>query len=241
MISKDARVETTQIGSNVDIAEFSVIRSNVEIGDNCVIHPHVVIESGVVLRDNIEIFPGAYIGKEPKGAGATARPIKFDTKVIIDSNCSIGPHAVIYYDVEIGNNTLIGDGATIREMVKIGHHCIIGRYVTINYDTKIGNHTKIMDMAHITGKVLVGDNVFISMMVSNANDNNLIERLYNEDSIQGPEIDDDASIGVGAILLPGVKIGKGALVGAGAVVTKDVEPFTVVMGVPAQFVRKLKY
>lgn len=239
MISIDARVEASQIGANVRIAEFAVIRSNVEIGDNCIIHPHVVIESGVIIKDNVELFPGAYIGKEPKGAGATSRPIKFDRKVLIGSDCSIGPHAVIFYDVEIGNNTLIGDGASIRELVRIGNGCIISRYVTINYNSKIGNNTKIMDMSHITGNVFIGNNVFISIMVSSANDNVLVERTYNEELIHGPTIEDDVSVGASAVLLPGVKIGRGAFVGAGAVVTKDVYPHTLVMGVPAMFVRKL--
>jgi len=239
MINEDARVDTAQIGSNVEIAEFAVIRSDVEIGDNCVIHPHVVIESGSVIKDNVEVFPGAYIGKEPKGAGATARPIKFNKKVLINSNCSIGPHAVIFYDVEIGDNTLIGDGASIREQVRIGSHCIISRYVTINYNSKIGNNTKIMDMSHITGNVVIGDNVFMSIMVSSANDNILVERIYDEKLILGPMIEDDASIGASAVLLPGVKIGKGAFVGAGAVVTKDVHSHTLVMGIPAKVIRNL--
>lgn len=239
MINPMAIVQTEKIGSNVNIAEYAIIRENVTIGDNVYIHPNVVVESGVMIGDNVEVFPGAYIGKEPKGVGATARPIQFDRKVIINSECSIGTNAVVYYDVEIGNNTLIGDGVSIREQNVIGHHCIIGRYVTINYNSRIGNNTKIMDMSHITGNVTVGNNVFISMMVSSANDNILVDRVYNEEDIVGPRIEDDVSIGVGAVLLPGVRIGKGAFVAAGAVVTKDVVPGTLVMGVPAKFIRNL--
>jgi acetyltransferase-like isoleucine patch superfamily enzyme len=240
MISNDARVESDLIGSNVQVGEFSVIRPRVKIGNDCVIHPHVVIESGVVIDDNVEIFPGAYIGKEPKGVGATARPISFQRSVRIGNHCSVGPNTVIFYDVEIGNNTLIGDGASIREQVRVGHHCILSRYVTINYNSTIGNHTRIMDCSHITGNVRIGNNVFISIMVSSANDNILVEREYNEEQIIGPQVEDDATIGAGAILLPGVKIGKGAFVAAGAVVTKDVKPYTLVMGVPAKFSRNLR-
>ena len=74
-IHKLAYVETQIIGSGTRILAFAVVSADVKIGDNVVIHPHVTIESGVTIGNGVEIFPGAYIGKEPKGAGATARPI----------------------------------------------------------------------------------------------------------------------------------------------------------------------
>ena len=115
MLSKLAVVETDNLDKNVTVGEFAIIRSNVIIGSNVIIHPHVIINPGVILGDGVEIFPGALIGKEPKGAGATARQLKFNKRVFIGANSSIGPHAVIFYDVEIGENTLIGDAVSIRE------------------------------------------------------------------------------------------------------------------------------
>ena len=64
MISKMAVVDTDQIGDNVEIAQFCVIREGVKIGNNVIIHPNVIIEKGVTLGDDVEIFPGTYIGKE---------------------------------------------------------------------------------------------------------------------------------------------------------------------------------
>ncbi|MFZ5884576.1 MAG: DapH/DapD/GlmU-related protein [Chloroflexota bacterium] len=240
MISNLAVLETEDIGSNVEIAEFSIIRAGARIGNNVCIHPHVVINPGVVIGDGTEIFPGAYIGKPPKGAGATARPISYIPKVEIGEECSIGPNAVIFYDVIIGHHTLLGDGASLREQVRVGHHCLISRYVTINYNTTIGDHTRIMDMTHITGNCRIGSNVFISVLVSSTNDNVVVSRRYDEEQILGPQVDDDATIGAGACLLPGVRVGRGAFVGANAVVTKDVQPYDLVMGVPARVVRNLK-
>lgn len=224
------------IGNNVTIMPFAVV-GKAFIGDECIIHPHVVIADGVNLGARTEVFPGAFVGKEPKGAGALARKPEFNFYVKVSEECSIGPHAVIYYDVEIGSNTLIGDGASIRENCRIGSKCILSRYVTVNYNTKIGDRTKIMDNTHITGNAIIGSDVFISLMVGTTNDN--VVRAGYSGHVIGPVIEDNVVIGVGASLLPAIKIGKGATVAAGSVVTKDVEPSTLVAGAPARFVKRL--
>ncbi|MGC9061004.1 MAG: transferase, partial [Thermoplasmata archaeon] len=181
------------------------------------------------------------IGKPPKGAKAVARKVSSELKTTrIGRDAVISPHAVIYTDVTIGEGTLIGDGASIREECRIGKNCLLSRYVTVNYNTTIGDYTKIMDLTHMTGNMKIGSHVFIAPLVASANDNNLGRKGYDEMFIKGPEIEDYVGIGVGAILLPYIKIGRGSIVGAGAVVTKDVPPNKVVMGVPARIVKELE-
>ncbi len=238
-ISDRASVGNAKIGENVQIHPFAVIYDGAEIGDGVVIHPHAVIASGVTIGKNTEVFPGAFIGKEPKGAGATARQPVFERKVEIGENCSIGPHAVVFYDVKIGNNTLLGDGASLREKVSVGNFCIISRYVTINYETSVGDYTKIMDGTHITGNAVIGDHVFVSLLVGTTNDNAMGKSGYSSDKVMGPRIRDRAVVGAGAMMLPNVEIGEGAVVAAGAVVTKDVAANSLVAGVPARFVRNV--
>lgn len=240
MISPHAIVQTGDVGANVHIAEFAVIRNGAVLGRDVCIHPHVVIEAGVQIGDGVEIFPGSYIGKTPKGAGATARPVRFEPRVVIGAGSSVGPNAVIFYDVEIGAASLVGDGASIREQCRIGSRCLISRHVTINYHTVIGDRTRIMDLTHITGNCVIGSDVFISVLVSTANDNEMVQRAYVEGKTTGPTIADRVSIGEGACLLPGVRVGEGAMVAAGAVVVKDVEAYSLVMGVPARHVKYLK-
>jgi acetyltransferase-like isoleucine patch superfamily enzyme len=240
MISKLAVVDTTDgnIGRDVIIEEFVIIRQGVILRNNVTIHPYVFINEGVIIEEGTEIFPGTIIGKEPKGIGSTMRKPNFAKFISIGANCSIGPHAVIYYDVNIGHNTLIGDGASIREGCKIGSNCILSRYVTVNYNAIIGDRVRIIDLTHITGNAVIGNDVFISLCVGTTNDNSMGKLGYNEE-MKGPTIEEGVVIGVGTSLLPGVRIGKNARIGAGSVVTKDIESNTLVMGVPARFIRKI--
>lgn len=239
MVHPTAIVNAENIGKNVDIREYAVIREDVVIGDNVVIHPHVVIEPGVIIGNGVEIFPGAYVGKETKGAGAMARTPEYERRVVIGDECSIGPNSVIFYDVEIGANTLLGNGASIREKCRVGSRCIIASYVTVNYNTKIGDRTKIMDMTHITGNCEIGNDVFVSLCVGTSNDNSIGKLPYDASKVHGPTIEDGAAIGAGATLIANVRIGKGSIVGAGAVVTRDVPANVLVMGIPARSVREL--
>jgi UDP-3-O-[3-hydroxymyristoyl] glucosamine N-acyltransferase len=238
MIHATAIVETNEVGDGVEIGPFVVIGEGASIGDGVRIHPHVTIAPNVHLGAGVEVFPGAFLGREPKGAGATAREPVFDRVVRVGSNSSIGPNAVIYYDVSIGTNTLIGDGASIREKCSIGDQCIVSRYVTVNYSTTIGNRVKIMDLTHVTGNTVIEDDVFVSAHVGMANDNSIGKAGFHPD-IVGPYLETGCAVGLGAQLLPGVRIGAGAIVAAQALVTRNVAPDALVAGVPAKAIRRI--
>jgi UDP-3-O-[3-hydroxymyristoyl] glucosamine N-acyltransferase len=233
-INSLAVIETDQIGDNVEIREYAIVRRGAIIGDNVLIHPFVIIEDGVRIGNDVEVFPAAYIGKPPRGVGAMTRPMSFSARIEIGNGCVIGPNAVIYYDVEIGSHTLISDGASIREQSKIGSRCIIGRYVTVNYATLIGNDVKVQDHTWLAGNMEIGNRVFISGGVTTANDNLMGASGYDEENIVGPAIGDGVRIGAGAIVLPKVKVGENALIAAGAVVTKDVPAGQTAKGIPAK-------
>lgn len=220
------------------IAKTAIIYEGATVSETAIIHDFVVIYPGVEVHDGCEIFDHCVLGKLPTSPGCTARALKTEySKTIVGDNCVLCPGVVLYAGTVIGNNTLLGDYCSIREDCQIGSFCIISRNVSVNYETKIGNYTKIMDNTHITGNMIIGDHVFISVLVSTTNDNSMGRDGYNRESIEGGVIEDYVTIGAGANVLPMVRIGKNSIIGASALVTKNVEPNSVMMGVPAKLVR----
>jgi acetyltransferase-like isoleucine patch superfamily enzyme len=134
----------------------------------------------------------------------------------------------------------IGDAASIREQCRIGARTVIGRHVTLNYAVRVGDRTKVMDHAWLGGNMTIGSDVFVAGGVLAVTDNSLGRSGKQADELRGPAIEDGAAIGAGAKLLPGIVIGRRAIVGAGAVVTRDVAPETVVVGVSAWLVRRVE-
>jgi acetyltransferase-like isoleucine patch superfamily enzyme len=241
MISETAIVETEVIGSGTSIADFAIVRAGARLGRDVTVHPHVVIESGVEIGDGVEIFPGAYLGKEPKGAGAVARRPEFERWVTIGANCVVGTNSIVYYEVSIGPNTLVGDGAAIREQCSIGERCVVGTHVAVGYAVEVGDRVKIMDRAQVVGNSKLEDGVFIGPGVGMANDPYIGTRDYDDGHVQGATIREGAMVGVGANLLPGIEIGEGALVTAGTLVSRDIPAHVMAAGVPARVLKKPSY
>ncbi len=133
----------------------------------------------------------------------------------------------------IGKNTIIyhPELSNISEKATIGDNCKIHSHVWIGAKVKIGNGCKIQAFAFIPDGVTIGNNVFIGPVVLFINDK--YPPSHGKGWL-GTFVNDDASIGAGAIIMAGIVIGKKAVVGAGAVVTKNVLDNTTVVGVPAK-------
>ncbi len=234
-ISPLAVVEASlPVDAGIEVMEFAIVRESATLASGCRVHPHAFIGPGVTLGENVEVFHGAVVGREPKGAGATARRIDFEPVISIGANSSIGPHAVIYFDVTLGENCLVGDSASIREKCRVGHRCIISRHVSLNYNVQVGDGVKVMDATHLTGNTVVEDGAFISTHVATANDNAMSRAGYDDARVTGPTVGRGAVIGAAATLLPSTVVGPDATVAAGAVVTREVPAGTTVMGMPAR-------
>jgi acetyltransferase-like isoleucine patch superfamily enzyme len=149
----------------------------------------------------------------------------------------------------IAPDVVLGEGATVHEFVnlygcRVGAYSRVGAFVEIQRDATIGDYCKISTHTFICSGVHIGDRVFVGHGVMFINDR--LPKACNPDGTpKGASdyelvetwVEDDASIGSGVTILCGVRIGKGALIGAGAVVTKDVPPGATVAGNPARPLR----
>ena len=228
------------VGKGTIIPDTCVIHEGASIGNNVILHDYVVVYPEVTISDGVEIFDHCVVGKIPKSTGSTSRKLtdKFE-KTVIGENSMLCPGSVVYSGTTIGHNTLLGDHCSISEFCKIGDYDVISKNVSVNYNTVIGNHVRVMDNTHITGNAVIEDNVFVSVLVATTNDNGMGKGSYS-DEMKGPHIKKGACVGAAANILPNVVIGENSIVGAGAVVTKDVPDNKVVMGVPAKVVRDVE-
>jgi tetrahydrodipicolinate N-acetyltransferase len=129
-------------------------------------------------------------------------------------------------------NARIEPGAIIRDMVEIGDNCVIMMGAVINIGVVIGERTMIDMNTVIGGRAIVGKNCHIGAGA-------VLAGVVEPPSAEPVVIEDDVLIGANAVVLEGVKVGKGAVIAAGSIVVKDVEPHTVVAGVPARLIKKV--
>ena len=154
------------------------------------------------------------------------------TDTFIHSSALIDPSSVI------GNASKIWMNVQVREGAKIGNNCIISKDVYIDYNVIIGNGCKIQNSVSVYNGVTLGDLVFVGPNVSFTNDR--VPRAFNNDWVVTPTIvEEGASIGANATIVCGITIGAYSMIAAGSVVTKDVAPYSLVVGNPAREISKI--
>lgn len=156
-----------------------------------------------------------------------------------------GPHLNVADDVKLGKNVKLYGYANLYGCT-IGNETSVGPFVEIQSDAKIGNKVKIQSHSFICSFVTIEDEVFVGHGVMFTNDRFPRSTDENGALISAEDWDSEAtlvkrgaSIGSNATILCGLTIGEEAVIAAGAVVTKDVPPRTVVAGVPAKVLRSL--
>lgn len=124
--------------------------------------------------------------------------------------------------------------------VEKGAYIANGRNISVGDNSGLGVNCKIQQNVMIGNDVMMGEDVIILTNSHKFDDCNVPMRLQGFKEIKGVVIEDDVWIGVRVIILPGVRIGKGSIIGAGSVVTKDVKNYSIVGGVPAKLIRYRK-
>jgi acetyltransferase-like isoleucine patch superfamily enzyme len=150
---------------------------------------------------------------------------------IIGRNALIRSGTTIYCDVEIGDDFQCGHNVLIRERTRIGSRVAVGTATIIEGDTTIGSDVRIQSLAFIPTNTVIGNGVFIGPHAVLTNDR---YPPSGQPELRGPVLEDRSTIGANATVLPGIIIGEGACVAAGAVVTRNIPACKLAIGVPAR-------
>ena len=147
----------------------------------------------------------------------------------------IHPTAVVSPDARLGSNVKVWSGAVIGQFTEIGDDCVIGSNAYVGWGTRMGRGCRLQHGVFLPNNAILGEKVFIGPNVTFTDDK--YPRAGNiHYKPEPPMLGYHCSIGAAATILPGIKIGSHAMVGAGAVVTHDVPDFALVMGIPARII-----
>ena len=156
----------------------------------------------------------------------------------IGEGVMIGGHVVIHAGARIGTGARIGDHAQIRDGAIIGAGSTIGSLGSVDPDVTVGERVSVQARCYLSAGTVIEDDVFVGPGTTLTNDNTM-DRHPPEMRLRGPLLRRACRVGGGVVVCPAVEIGEEAFVAAGAVVTAEVAPRSVVMGVPARAVRQV--
>ena len=192
-----------------------------------IVHPNVVVGPGATIE------PYVVLGLPPKGCRSG------ELSLVIGAHAHIRSHSVIYAGNVIGLGLQTGHGVLIREMNEIGDQVSIGSHAVVEHHVRIGDGVRVHSNAFIPEFSVLEDGAWIGPNVVLTNARYPLARGTKE-GLRGPLVRLGAKIGANATVLPGVVVGRNALIGAGAVVVEDVPDGKVVVGNPARIVRDVE-
>lgn len=210
-------------GARENIHPLALVSSLATLGNNVKIGAFTIIHDDVIIGENSIIESHCIMGHPTPLADG--KPLK------IGSGAHIRSHSIFYQGSQFGNQLITGHRVTVREETFAGENLQIGTLGDIQGHCTIGNYVRLHSNVHIGQKSEIGNFVWIFPYVVLTNDPHPPSSVC-----VGARIDDFAAIATMSIILPGIRVGRGSLVGAHSSVNRDVLAETVVAGVPAKFV-----
>lgn len=200
------------------------VKGNAMIASTAIIYPNVQ------LGENVTIEDFCIIGTPPKGFG----PGELETK--IGDNAVIRSHTVMYAGNIIGNNFQTGNKANIRESNNIGNNVSIGTLSVVEHHVNIEDNVRIHTQVFIPEYSKLCDGCWIgpNVVLTNAK---FPQSPNVKNELKGPTVSKGAIVGANTTLMPGVNVGREAIIGSGSVVVRDVEERDVVVGNPAKKIK----
>lgn len=199
------------------VSPHAKLGKDVSVGPFTIIHDAVEIGDGSVIDGFCELgYPTPLAQGKPLQIGARAK---------------IRSHSVFYAGSRFGDGLVTGHRVTVRENTVAGLNFQLGTLSDIQGDCTIGDYVRFHSNVHIGKMSTVGSFVWIFPYVVLTNDPH-----PPSDVLLGCEIGDYAAVATMSVVLPGAKVGRGALVAAHSMVSKDVAPDTVAGGSPAKYI-----
>ncbi len=193
-----------KMGARVRIDDFTIIHDNVVLGDDVTVESHCILGHPTPL--------------------ANGQPL------VIGSGAMIRSHSVFYEGSTFGAELITGHRVTVREKITAGKNLQIGTLCDFQGHTEFGDYVRTHSNVHIGQKSKIGNCVWIFPYSVLTND----PHPPSDGFLNGVVVEDYAVIATMTCILPGVRVGKRSLVGAHTLVSKDVEPDSVVAGVPGK-------
>ena len=239
-ISPTAAVaDGAELGPGVVIASGAVVHDGARIGAGTRIGSGTVVHGGVEVGEGCTVEELVVLGKRPRlRLGSSAERREELAPLVLEAGVTVCCGAVVYAGSRVGARTIIGDQAQVRERAMIGTGSVVGRGSVVDFDTRVGSRVSIQTSVYVTGGSVVEDDVFLGPGVVSTNDDTM-GRHARDEVLRGVVFRRACRVGGGVVLVPGVEVGEEAFVAAGALVTRDVGPRQVVMGVPARVVRQV--
>jgi acetyltransferase-like isoleucine patch superfamily enzyme len=214
-----------------------LLGEDVEIGEGVTFGAHVVVHAGTAIGGGCLIEDHAVLGKRPRLARSSSA--RGDVGGLrIGERVTVCAGAVVFAGARIEDEAILGDQSYVRERSTVGPSSVIGRGSVVDNDVVVGARVKVQTSVYLTAFTVVEDDVFVGPGATTTNDDTMA-RHDDSAPLRGALLRRACRIGGGAVLTPGVEIGEEAFVAAGAVVTRDVPPCGVAIGVPARVVREV--
>lgn len=201
----------------------ALVSADAQLGANVLVGAYTIIHGNVQIGDGGTIGSHCEIGHPtPRAQG---RPLA------IGKGANVRSHSIFYEGSTFGEGLTTGHRVTVREGTQAGLNLQIGTLGDIQGSCQIGNYVRFHSNVHIGQHSRVGDFVWIFPYVVLTNDPH-----PPSDVMRGVILRDYVAVATMSVILPGVEVGQGALIGAHSCVGRDVEPDTVVAGVPAKVI-----
>lgn len=174
------------------------------------------------MGNDVEVDPTAVVGHLYADDAAPTE---------IGDDATIRAGSIIYADVTIGDGFVTGHNVLVREHTEIGDRVVVGTDSVLDGSLTVGSDVSLQTGVYVPPESEIGDQVFLGPHAVLTNDTYPVR---TDGTLDGPVLEDHVSVGANATVLPGVTVGKGSFVAAGAVVTDDVPPGTLAVGTPAE-------